>query len=632
MAETFSEDLVEDFKNLYETKERYDTIITVGKEPNVEPIHAHSVILCTRSPYFRRALSDEWAEKKDGYFILSKPNISALIFKIILKFLYCGIVDLNSQEVEIILELLVAADELLIQKLVNFVQEFLTENGCKFLQQNPIKMVHFVTHNEQFNELKEAYLEIVCKKPKLLFDSEEFLSLEEGALKLILKCDNLDMKECDIWKKLVEWGHPTEMDHKELMPEVWKYKHLLSEHLIEDILTCFLDSNVKPLYNTFLIRWGNFKIDSVLINKEIALLLMKWIDKKTIDDKTSKGFQYNFNLLFRSSLDGLSSKTFHRKFSASTATFIIQQPCKPYRRVLGLFIINLSVLKLALEEKVYARGSIPDSVWVSNLDKFLKFIVGRRIKRVNEWIEKNLARFSKENNEVIITNFAFEREINRLSLFWDICRLKCYKCGLSCLKTSRHDDNPDDAIHDCLTDHECHHECEFKENHPDGIIPICEHFAAHDGKHECSFLHLCGAPCIYAEKKNCQRGLCAKENGHENTKGNEAHKCNSTIHYCGEPCSLNAITDKGKYECKNECMIPCEIEHDVHKCQKDVCPIECPIKNCQRQCDNKNHFHAFEENAIHFCGEEHDCQEKCEEDGICKIVTEPTSIEAEYVN
>ncbi|CAG8857572.1 40417_t:CDS:1, partial [Gigaspora margarita] len=146
--------------------------------------------------------------------------------------------------------------------------------------------------------------------PKLLFDSEEFLSLNEDSLKLILKCDNLDMKECDIWKKLVDWGTAQlttsennkiihsplindssfiknlvpeilrvnentkneginvlnntlaelsenednkvlnktlselielirfyQMDHKKFMPEVWKYKHFLSEHLIEDILT-----------------------------------------------------------------------------------------------------------------------------------------------------------------------------------------------------------------------------------------------------------------------------------------------------------------------------------------------------------------------------------------------------------
>ncbi|RIB20354.1 hypothetical protein C2G38_2081012, partial [Gigaspora rosea] len=67
-------------------------------------------------------------------------------------------------------------------------------------------MLHFIISNIQFNELYEIYLETICKKPNLLFDSEEFHSLKEDALKIILKCDNLDMKECDIWKKLIKWG------------------------------------------------------------------------------------------------------------------------------------------------------------------------------------------------------------------------------------------------------------------------------------------------------------------------------------------------------------------------------------------------------------------------------------------
>ncbi|CAG8593710.1 32461_t:CDS:2 [Gigaspora margarita] len=128
MTETFSESISEDYKRLYETKERYDTIITVGKEPNIERIYAHSLILCTRSSYFHRALSDEWAEKKEGYFTLSKPNISTSTFKTILKFLYCGIVELRTQEDEII-ELLVAVDELLIQKLNDIIQKFLIKNS-----------------------------------------------------------------------------------------------------------------------------------------------------------------------------------------------------------------------------------------------------------------------------------------------------------------------------------------------------------------------------------------------------------------------------------------------------------------------------------------------------------------------
>ncbi|CAG8812915.1 23292_t:CDS:2, partial [Racocetra persica] len=194
----------------------------------------------------------------------------------------------------------------------------------------------------------------------------------------------------------------------------------------------------------------------------------------------------------------------------------------------GKFVEISSSLRKFFEENVYPRGSIPDSEWVNYLDKFFKFIIDRRIRRVNEWFENNLAKFSKEHNEIVITNYALEREINRLNLFWNVCRLKCDNCGLSCLKASRHDDNPNDASHDCQTDHKCHHECEFKEAHPDGIIPDCVHFAAHQGKH--------------------------RYIGHENMKGNETHKCDSEMHYCGEPCSLEAITLKGPYKCQNECM------------------------------------------------------------------------------
>src|SRR5438045_9640293 len=35
-------------------------------------------------PLFRTAFSNEWAEKKDGKFILRKPNISSRLFNIIL--------------------------------------------------------------------------------------------------------------------------------------------------------------------------------------------------------------------------------------------------------------------------------------------------------------------------------------------------------------------------------------------------------------------------------------------------------------------------------------------------------------------------------------------------------------------
>ena len=87
MSSKFLVELSSDYEKLFQTEIGYDVIIYAGEEPNVKEIHAHSNILCIRSQYFHAAFSNEWAEKKDGKFILRKPNISPQLFNIILR--YC---------------------------------------------------------------------------------------------------------------------------------------------------------------------------------------------------------------------------------------------------------------------------------------------------------------------------------------------------------------------------------------------------------------------------------------------------------------------------------------------------------------------------------------------------------------
>ncbi|KAF0537734.1 btb/poz domain-containing protein 19-like [Gigaspora margarita] len=427
MATTFLSDVTDDFKKLYETKEGHDAIIIAGKEPNVKEFQVHSLILRTRSSYFHCAFSDNWAEKNDNdQLVLKKPNIDALVFEIILKYLYCGIVDFQNQKNEIILELLIAVDELGIQRFINSVQEFLIKNSYQFLrsdpikildlvichdafdsikkayletfnkyyktflQQDPIKVLHFIIRHEVFDEIRNFSLEIICENPGFLFNSDELFSLEKDVLVLILNCDDLDMKEIDIWKLLIKWGiaqhqlfqdqshhltfqsqhqmfqsqHLTfqsqsdvtkfthedfkalkktlceliqlirfhQINGKEFVLEVWPFRHLLPDNLIEDILRCYLISGSIPHSNAFPVRLGNIniKIDSIMINKKIALLFMKWIDGKNINDKNSLEIRYKFNLLFRNSNGFLarifqhkSHKTFHLKCDNKGATIFI---------------------------------------------------------------------------------------------------------------------------------------------------------------------------------------------------------------------------------------------------------------------------------------------------------------------
>jgi hypothetical protein len=83
--EYWQENINDDYERLFETDEGYDVIIYAGENENIKEFHAHSIILRTRSQYFCTAFSNVWEKKKDGKFILEKPNISPKIFKIILR-------------------------------------------------------------------------------------------------------------------------------------------------------------------------------------------------------------------------------------------------------------------------------------------------------------------------------------------------------------------------------------------------------------------------------------------------------------------------------------------------------------------------------------------------------------------
>jgi hypothetical protein len=186
-----------------------------------------------------------------------------------------------------------------------------------------------------------------------------------------------------------------------------------------------------------------------------------------------------------------------------------------------------------------------------------------------------------------------EHEITKLTLLWTLCGLTCDQCGLKCVKNRDHDE-----VHDCLTDHECHFPCHFTEAHKEEIVPLCSHKAGHEGKHACDTVnHLCGKPCDLIDKRNCLN-VCSKEIDHDD----DVHLCQSTRHYCGEDCSLLTNTQKGEYRCPNKCIIPCEEEHDMHYCEFETCPIQCPIPDCQRKCQSDDHFHSNSDTHVdHFC-------------------------------
>src|SRR6266542_1927602 len=124
-SETLLNSLLQDLNRLYSDADDYDVIIQVGEGPNSEDFKAHSNILRIRTPYFKAALSSNWAKKEGNIAIFKKPNIKPNIFKIILKYIYTGTITLDASILDLG-ELLVVADEINLEELVYYIQNYIT--------------------------------------------------------------------------------------------------------------------------------------------------------------------------------------------------------------------------------------------------------------------------------------------------------------------------------------------------------------------------------------------------------------------------------------------------------------------------------------------------------------------------
>jgi len=85
MSAKFYEEIIDNYKKLYETKEEYEVKIYAGEKPNIKELHVHSFVLKTQSEFFKKVFTTkDGVEKKDDYFIINSSN-SSIIFEILLR-------------------------------------------------------------------------------------------------------------------------------------------------------------------------------------------------------------------------------------------------------------------------------------------------------------------------------------------------------------------------------------------------------------------------------------------------------------------------------------------------------------------------------------------------------------------
>jgi hypothetical protein len=325
--------LSDSLKQLYETGEDYNVIIEVGKDLNdIKSFKAHSSILRARSIYFQSALSNNWATIKDNIIYFNKPNISPIIFDVILRYIYTGniIIIEEDEDIELIklIDLMIAADEMDFKEIIIHVQQYILCNFWKFDKKKYILLykMFIKTHSpsQHFNKLKKKIEEHLLYNPKLLFNMNDVDLLEETSLISLIKSNGLMISEYELWKIILKWGisrmtsnnNNNNQDLKIWSKEEEEFNEL--KGILKNILPfirfqeMFLkqfqqDSNIiknllsKEIYNNLLLKEFPIKpIDSILITEKNFNILSSYIDnKKKSNFYNSKENPYNYNLLIR---------------------------------------------------------------------------------------------------------------------------------------------------------------------------------------------------------------------------------------------------------------------------------------------------------------------------------------------
>ncbi|RHZ77485.1 hypothetical protein Glove_177g139 [Diversispora epigaea] len=328
----------------------YNVIIEV--ENKEKSFTAHSNILKFRSSYFRREL-ENIHPNENNIKIIIKPSISALIFNVILQYIYGGIVDLENCETRFICDLMLAVDEFELEELTNKLETLLIETKGSWLRTHFSFIYHFIFNRNDFKKLKNFCNDIVVKYPNLIFDADDFTSLEESALVSLLKRNDLQMEEVKIWDYVIKWGIsqtstlPTNLDDwtkenfltlkttlQQCLPHI-RYFHLSSIEVVDKIepYRKILDKQLwkdinqhllipeRPVKSIILPPRSVLVTElppraekprepfSTIISDEHAAEISTWIDRRETAYNLTN-IPYKFELILRGTRDGFSPQTF----------------------------------------------------------------------------------------------------------------------------------------------------------------------------------------------------------------------------------------------------------------------------------------------------------------------------------
>ncbi|RIB29208.1 hypothetical protein C2G38_2155883 [Gigaspora rosea] len=205
-----------------------------------------------------------------------------------------------------------SAEEFLFDELAKYLETHLIENEAHahWLRLNFTRIYQKSFENNKLQELQKWSNDIMVKYPEKIFDSEDFITIQENALISLISRDDLQMEEVKLWNKNVFWDDITRKfmsPNRQLSSTILPFRKILRPTLPT--------RNKEPF--------------STVINEAHAAEIASWVDeKRNIYPLTNN--PYEFKLLLRGTRDGFTVDSLWRLWYKQTHLVVFMKNFNQY--------------------------------------------------------------------------------------------------------------------------------------------------------------------------------------------------------------------------------------------------------------------------------------------------------------
>ncbi|CAG8627051.1 7590_t:CDS:2 [Dentiscutata erythropus] len=382
-----------DYLCLLNQQEYCDVTIKVGTKSNFRVFKAHSLILRSRSQYFKNALSTCWNKKDDDGFFqvdLCEMNISEGVFDKVLIYIYGGCLPLDEIKPCEKLRLMVTADMLLMDEFIDYLEHNIIQTEKYYITKETNKLLLTSTRIPRCKKLLNVCQQLMLRNPITFIRSVEFLSVSREYIQELLEFNVLGLDEESIFDSIIKWGiHYTceftcELDTVDIIDYVKNWSVDQFEALrstIKDLIplirffkmdSCFFNEKFGPfkrlidheLYNQIIEYHKNpnilslhkiypFRLNSTLISEIHISTISSWIEipedqrdqyscppiiKKLQGDDNFSSLPFEFDLIFRSQGKRISDCLWRQKVHNQGPTLTIIKTVN--QGIFGLSVFN----------------------------------------------------------------------------------------------------------------------------------------------------------------------------------------------------------------------------------------------------------------------------------------------------